>query len=72
VARTPKAAITDMMEWGPAKTPKEQYDGLVSQEVSAKRLIAPAANTPPLQDNRPINEYYWLRTNHPRLVKTLQ
>ena len=72
VARTPKDALQDMMEWGPAKTPEEQYDLLVSHELSPQKLIAPAPNTPALQDDRPINEYYWLRMNQPRLAKTLQ
>jgi predicted membrane-bound spermidine synthase len=72
VARTPANALTDMMEWGPAKTALEQYGLLVSHEVQTKDLIGPAANTPSLQDDRPINEYYWLRTNYPGLMKNLQ
>ncbi len=72
VARTPANALTDMMEWGPAKTPLEQYGLLVSHEFQAKDLIGPAANTPALQDDRPINEYYWLRTKYPGLVRALQ
>ena len=39
---------------------------------AAQQLIAPAANTPALQDDRPINEYYWLRTKYPGLMKNLQ
>jgi hypothetical protein len=37
-----------------------------------KDLIAPAPDTPSLRDDRPINEYYWLRQNHPQLMKLLQ
>jgi hypothetical protein len=72
VARTPKAAIQDMMEWGPAKTPEGQFGLLVSHQLPAQELIAPASQTPALQDDRPINEYYWLRTNYPGLTKSLQ
>ena len=54
------------------QTPEEQYGLLVSHEVSPQELITPAPNTPALQDDRPINEYYWLRMNQPRLAKTLQ
>jgi hypothetical protein len=72
VARTPANALTDMMEWGPAKTALEQYGLLVSHEVQTKDLIAPASNAPSLQDDRPINEYYWLRTRYPGLIKALQ
>jgi spermidine synthase len=72
IARTPKAAIQDMMEWGPAKTPEGQFGLLVSHQLPAQELIAPASQTPALQDDRPINEYYWLRTNYPGLTKSLQ
>ena len=72
VARTPGRATVDMMEWGPAKTPVEQYQLLVSHELSPQTLIAPAAQTPALEDDRPINEYFWLRQNHPVLFKRLQ
>jgi hypothetical protein len=30
--------------------------------MTAEQLIAQAPHTPPLQDDRPINEYYFLRT----------
>ena len=72
VARTPQSALIDMMEWGPAKTPQEQYGLLVSRELSPERLMAGAPQTPALQDDRPINEYYWLRVKHPELMKMLQ
>jgi spermidine synthase len=68
VARTPKAALVDMMEWGPADSPEAQYGLLVSHELPAESLIAPAAHTPALQDDRPINEYYWLRSKYPWLA----
>jgi len=72
VARTPKAAIQDMMEWGPAQTPEEQFGLLVSQAFPAEVLISRAPHAPALQDDRPINEYYWLRKNYPRLMRKLQ
>ena len=72
VARTPQGALTDMMEWGPAKTPEEQYGLLVSRELSPQKMMVGAPNAPALQDDRPINEYYWLRTRHPELMKQLQ
>ena len=58
VARMPTNAVTDMMEWGPAKTPNEQFDLMLSGEMTTDQLIALAPATPPLQDDRPINEYY--------------
>jgi len=62
VARMPASAISDMMEWGPAKTPVEQFDRLLSNEMTLDQLIALSPSTPALQDDRPINEYFLLRT----------
>ena len=65
LARMPARRVADMMEWGPAKTPQEQFDLLLSREVTPQSLIAPAPGTPALQDDRPINEYYRLRAIFP-------
>jgi spermidine synthase len=62
VARMLASAISDMMEWGPAKTPVEQFDRLLSNEMTLDQLIALSPSTPALQDDRPINEYFLLRT----------
>ena len=51
-----------MMEWGPAKTPNEEFDLMLSAEMNPEQLIATATATPALQDDRPINEYFLLRT----------
>jgi spermidine synthase len=68
LARMPLAAIRDMMEWGPAKTPQDQFDQLLSREVLPASLIALAPNVPALQDDRPINEYYQLRSLFPQIM----
>jgi len=65
LARMPGKAIADMMEWGPARTPEEQFDLLLSRQVTPQSLIALAPRTPDLQDDRPINEYNRLRTMFP-------
>jgi len=62
VARMPAKAVTDMMEWGPAKTADEQFDLMLSAEMTTEQMIALASEIPALQDDRPINEYYLLRT----------
>ena len=62
VARMPAKAVTDMMEWGPAKTADEQFDLMLSAEMTTERMIALASAIPALQDDRPVNEYYLLRT----------
>jgi len=62
VARMPAGAISDMMEWGPASSPAEQMKQALSGEMSIDTLIEDSAATPALTDDRPINEYFWLRT----------
>jgi spermidine synthase len=62
LARIPPPAVTDMMEWGPAATPERQLDLMLSQEMKPGDLIALAPQTPPLSDDRPINEYYLVRS----------
>ena len=68
VARMPASAVRDMMEWGPGKTPEEQVNFLVLHPSSLGAVIALSPNTPALQDDRPINEYFLLRTPFDRLM----
>ena len=65
VARMPSSAVSDMMEWGPARTPEEQYNLMLSHEISPKELIALSPEMPALDDDHPINEYNRLRTLFP-------
>jgi predicted membrane-bound spermidine synthase len=61
VARMPARAVADMMEWGPARTPTEEVQRVLSQELTTGQMIALSPATPALQDDRPINEYFLLR-----------
>ncbi|MGD1154639.1 MAG: hypothetical protein ABSA41_02305 [Terriglobia bacterium] len=61
VARMPAGAVVDLMEWGPAKTPNQQFDRVLSTETTTGQMIALSPSTPALQDDRPINEYFLLR-----------
>ncbi len=72
IARMPPPAIIDMMEWGPARTPTEQLNMLLHHELDPQRMIALAPKTPALDDDRPINEYNWLRLEHPHVMSELQ
>ncbi|MDD5305464.1 MAG: fused MFS/spermidine synthase [Elusimicrobia bacterium] len=58
-ARLPRAAVNDLLEMGPRKTAAGQFQSLLSSEVSLDALIAPGAEG--LRDDRPINEYFFLR-----------
>jgi spermidine synthase len=61
VQRMPASAVRDMMEWGPQPTPERQFAVVLSRELPLQAMIAEAPKTPALKDDRPINEYYWLR-----------
>ena len=61
VSHMPKSAIADMMEWGPQTTPEKQFAVVLDGEIPIDQMIAQAPNAPPLQDDRPVNEYYVLR-----------
>lgn len=69
VARMPRSATADMMEWGPAETPEQQFKLMLSREMSPQNLIALSPGTPALQDDWPINEYNRLRTEFPGITQ---
>jgi predicted membrane-bound spermidine synthase len=60
-ARMPSAAVENMMEWGPASNPAGQFKLMLDQEISVNSIIQKNAAVPPLQDDRPINEYFLFR-----------
>jgi spermidine synthase len=62
VSRMPAAAVRDMMEWGPAATPEGEFQMMLSTRMSVDDLIKEAPDTPTLSDDRPVNEYFLLRT----------
>jgi spermidine synthase len=69
VARMPGAAVTDMMAWGPAANPADQFNRMLRTDVTAQELISRSPETPALDDDRPVNEYDMLR-NWSRLVRS--
>jgi len=62
LARMPAGAVTDMMEWGPASTPEAQVKMLLDNPTTVDAIIALSPKTSALSDDRPINEYFLLRT----------
>jgi spermidine synthase len=68
VERMPPNAVSDMMEWGPASSPVEQVNLLVSHESSTDAVIALSPATAALDDDRPINEFFLLRTPFDQLM----
>ena len=63
-ARMPPEAVRDLLEWGPASSAQEQFLQVLSKEVDLKALLD-KVDAPPIHDDRPFNEYFFLR----RLMK---
>jgi spermidine synthase len=62
LARMPKKAVDDMMEWGPAPTPAAELNLLLEHPTTLNHLIALDQAIPMLSDNRPVNEFFLIRT----------
>ncbi len=60
-SRMPARAAADMMEWGPESSPERQFVLALSKEVPLDQMIQQFPNAPVMEDDRPINEYYYLR-----------
>lgn len=60
-ARVPPAAALDMLEWGPASTTESQFQKMLGGEMPIRKLIDADPAAPVLTDDRPVNEYYFLR-----------
>jgi len=63
----PPAAVRDLVEWDPDWTPDELLGQVLSQEVKMTNFLALSPETPAIQDDRPINEYFLLRKVWPGL-----
>jgi hypothetical protein len=61
VQRMPAAAVTDMMEWGPAASPQLQFAAMLKSELPINRFLADSPQTSAMHDDRPVNEYFLLR-----------
>ncbi len=59
--RLPPAAAKDMVEWSPSVTPQDLLQAVLDREVPIERILAVSPGTPALRDDRPVNEYYFLR-----------
>ena len=69
--RLPPRAAADLVEWDRSVTPADQFAVLVPGPVDLDTIIANSPNTPALQDDRPVNEYYLLRTRKNAVVVLL-
>jgi spermidine synthase len=65
----PDAARRDLLEWEPDSLPSQLFGKVFSQEKPMKSFVDPSPSTPPLADDRPINEYFLLREVWPALAR---
>jgi spermidine synthase len=71
--RMPPAAVRDMEEWIPGVDPKLFFLTTLLVERSPGEIIAMSPRTPAMQDDRPLNEYFLIRSLHekqPAVVNT--
>ena len=59
--RMPPRAVTDFVEWGPLPSAEEMFTNVLQRERSLESLVEAAPGVPPIQDDQPINEYFFLR-----------
>jgi predicted membrane-bound spermidine synthase len=66
-AHMPPAAVADLLEWGPGMSPEQQFAMVLTHEISVNWIVnARGVSIQALHDNRPVNEYFWLRETLPR------
>ena len=58
----PASAAHDMMEWMPPVGPDRIFAAMLALERNPAQVIAKSPQTPAMQDDRPINEYFLLRS----------
>ena len=59
--RLPSAASQDLVEWGPHGEPEAQFGAILSKEIPMAEILGAAPHIRTLQDDWPVNEYYWFR-----------
>jgi hypothetical protein len=57
----PALAAADFVEWGPATTAEGMFKDILQRERPLEAVIAVDPRVPPIDDNQPINEYFFLR-----------
>jgi spermidine synthase len=70
-SRMPVSAVRDMVEWGPEPTPERQFATALSKEITLDGMIQADPGAPVMEDDRPVNEYYYLRVHYPKISRLL-
>jgi spermidine synthase len=58
----PPKAVEDLLEWTHGQTVRDVMSKVLSHERTLESFVKAAPDTPAMQDDRPINEYFLLRT----------
>jgi spermidine synthase len=66
-ARMPPAASSDLVEWNARATAEDYFRQFLETEIPLRSVIDLAPQAPALQDDRPVNEYFFLRRTFPSL-----
>ena len=61
-SRLPPKAAADLVEWQDGESPSEMMTRVLAGEKKVDDLIAMDPSEPPITDERPINEYFLLRS----------
>jgi spermidine synthase len=62
-SRLPVRAAADFVEWGPYKTAEDMFAAFLRGERPLASFVAEYPRVPPIDDDQPINEYFFLRWN---------
>ncbi len=60
-SRLPPGATADLIEWHPQFGAVQSFQTVLGQELLPAKLAERLPDTPALEDDRPINEYFFLR-----------
>ena len=71
LTRMPPTATRDLMEWYPQRSPRQVWQAMLAQEIDLQTLVAKDSRLA-LTDDRPFNEYFWLRRFLDRLRVRLE
>ncbi|HEV2112577.1 MAG TPA: hypothetical protein VGR50_00430, partial [Terriglobales bacterium] len=69
-ARMPASAVEDFLEWGPASSATEQFQLELDQRLAPEKLAALDPQVGPLRDDKPVNEYRYLRSQAPPALRS--
>jgi spermidine synthase len=61
-SRMPDNAVRDLVEWGPYRSAEDQLAATLKREYDLDSVIAVSPNSPAMVDDRPVNEYSFLRS----------